>query len=37
MEICGKCSHHYCGECMKTNEEIDVLHIGCSTFSKYNP
>lgn len=34
--IHGKCSHHYCGECIKHNTFVDVLEDGCMDFLKFN-
>ena len=34
--IHGKCSHYYCGNCIKHNTSVDVLEDACETFNVFN-
>lgn len=34
--IHGKCSHFYCGKCVKHNTSVDVLEDACEIFNVFN-
>lgn len=33
----GKCSHFYCGKCMKKNASVDALEKSCKKRKNFNP
>ena len=34
--IHGKCSHFYCGNCVKTESKVDALGEGCKFYMSFN-